>query len=114
MPHLTVTAARRLNLARALWFELPDTYAQLVSGELSERVAETVASETRHLDPESRRRVNAQLKAAGITRMGFKAAIGCARKAAYEADRHSYVQRGRTERQHRRVGVRPAPDTWRC
>ena len=28
-----VTAARRLNTARALWFELPDTYAQLATGE---------------------------------------------------------------------------------
>ena len=43
--------------------------------------------------------------------MGFKTATACVRKAAYEADRHGYVQRGRTERQHRRVGVRPAPDT---
>jgi Domain of unknown function (DUF222)/HNH endonuclease len=106
-----VAAARRLSTARALWFELPDTYAQLVSGELSERVAETVVSETRHLDPETRHRVDAQLKAAGIAQMGFKEAVGCTRKTAYEADRHSYVQRGRTERQHRRVGVRPAPDT---
>lgn len=43
--------------------------------------------------------------------MGFKAATACARKAAYEADRQGYVQRGRTERKHRRVGIRPAPDT---
>jgi hypothetical protein len=47
------TAARLLNTARALWFELPDTYTQLVAGELSERLAEAVVSETRHLDPES-------------------------------------------------------------
>ena len=51
-----VTAARRLNTARALWFELPDTYTQLAAGELSERVAETVVAETRHLDPETRAR----------------------------------------------------------
>jgi hypothetical protein len=31
------TAARRLNTARALWFELPGAYRQLVAGELSER-----------------------------------------------------------------------------
>ena len=43
-----------LEKLRALWFELPDTYAQLVFGELSERVAETVVSQTRHLDPETR------------------------------------------------------------
>lgn len=33
------TAARRLNTARTLWFELPDTYSQLLAGELHERVA---------------------------------------------------------------------------
>jgi Domain of unknown function (DUF222) len=105
------TAARRLNTARALWFELPDTYAQLTSGELSERVAEAVVSETRHLDREKRRHVDEKMKAAGIARMGFKAATACARKTAYQADPHGYVDRGRTERKHRRVGVRPAPDT---
>jgi Domain of unknown function (DUF222) len=106
-----VVAARRLNTARALCLELPDTYSQLAAGELSERVAETVVAETRHLDPETRRQVDAQLQGAGISRMGFKAAVGCVRKTAYEADRQGYVQRGRTERHHRRVGVRPAPDT---
>src|SRR5687768_10418870 len=45
-------AARRLNTARTLWFELPDTFSQLVAGELHERVAETVVTETRHLDPD--------------------------------------------------------------
>ena len=32
-----VIAARRLNTARALWFELPGTYSQLTTGQLSER-----------------------------------------------------------------------------
>jgi hypothetical protein len=54
-----VSAARRLNTARALWCELPDTYRQLRAGELSERVAETVVAETRHLDSEIRRQVDA-------------------------------------------------------
>ncbi len=106
-----VAAARRLNTARAWWFELPDTYSQLTAGELSERVAETIAAETRHLEPETRRQVDKQLIAAGLTKMGLKAATACVRKAAYEVDRQAYVQRGRTERKHRRVGVRPAPDT---
>jgi hypothetical protein len=106
-----VVAARRLNTARAWWFELPDTYTQLTAGELSERVAETVVTETRHLDPETRRQVDEQLLTAEITKLGFKAATACVRKTAYEADRQAYVQRGRTERKHRRVGMRPAPDT---
>ena len=76
-----------------MWFELPDTYSQLTAAELGERLAETVVAETRHLDPKTRRRVDAQLKAAGISRMGFKTATAYVGKAAYEADRHGYVQR---------------------
>ena len=34
-----------------------------------------------------------------------------AREDAYEADPRGYVQRGRTARSDRRVGLRPAPDT---
>lgn len=63
--------ARRLSTARAWWFELPDTYRQLTSGELSERIAEQVVTETRPLDPEARCHVDKQLAAATITQMGF-------------------------------------------
>ena len=105
------TAARRLNTARALWFELPGAYRQLVAGELSERIAEQFVSETRHLDPEIRGQVDQDVIAAGISRMGFKAATAVIRKTAYEADREGYVRRGRTERKHRRLGIRSAPDT---
>jgi hypothetical protein len=75
---------------------------------------DAVVSETRHLDAEKRRQVDEQLKATGISRMGFKAATACIRKTAYEADPEGYVQRGRTERKHRRIGIRPAPDTRPC
>lgn len=67
-----VAAARRLNTARALWFELPDTYTQLAAGELSERTAEMIVAETRHLEPETRRQVETQVIAAGINKLGFK------------------------------------------
>jgi hypothetical protein len=43
--------------------------------------------------------------------MGPRNAATCARKYAYEADPEGYVQRGRIERKHRRVTLRPAPDT---
>jgi uncharacterized protein DUF222 len=107
------TAARRLNTARALWFELPDTYSRLVAGQLHERIAETVVSETQHLNAEIRGHIDQKLNTAGMTRMGFKAAAACIRKAAYEADREGYVQRGRTERKHRRVGSGRHPTPWR-
>jgi Domain of unknown function (DUF222) len=106
-----LTAARRLGMARALWFELPETYRLLTAGEISEYVASVVVTETRHLDANTRRDVDAKISVAGIARMGPRSASACARKHAYEADREGYVQRGRTERKNRRVGLRPAPDT---
>ena len=38
-------AARRLGIARALWFDLPETYRLLSAGELSEYVASLVVAE---------------------------------------------------------------------
>jgi hypothetical protein len=104
-------AARRLGIARALWFELPDTYRVLVTGDISDYVASLVVAETRHLDPATKREVDAKISAAGLARMGPRNAAACARKQAYQADPHSYLQRSRTERRHRRVSMRPAPDT---
>lgn len=104
-------AARRLGVARALWFDLPETYRLLVGGEISEYVASLVVAETRHLGAGARRDVDVKVAAAGIERMGPRSAAACARKHAYEADPQGYVQRGRTERKNRRVTLRPAPDT---
>ena len=103
--------SRRLGIARTLWFDLPDTYAQLTRGRIHERVAEHVVTETRHLDSVQRRAVDAAVTAAGIEKMGVRAAAQCARTHAYKADPKGYMQRGRTERRHRRVSLRCAPDT---
>ena len=86
-------AARRLTTARAWWFELPETYRHLVSGELSERIADQVVSETRHLEGKTRRAVDQHVAAAGISRMGRKAATARVRTIGYEADRNGYLQR---------------------
>ncbi len=59
-------AARRLGVARGLWFDLPRTYRLLVAGEISEYVASIVVTETRHLDAQTRREVDAKITAAGI------------------------------------------------
>jgi hypothetical protein len=48
-------AARRLEMARALWFDLPQTYRLLSVGEISDYVASLVVTETRHLDASTRR-----------------------------------------------------------
>lgn len=90
-------AARRLGMARALWFDLPQTYQLLTTGEISDYVGSLVVTETRHLDAATRRDVDARITAAAIAQMGPRRAAACARRHAYEA--------------HRRVSLRPAPDT---
>jgi hypothetical protein len=105
------TASRRLTTARALWFDLPATYAKLTAGDVSEQVAEIVVAETRHLPTATRAIVDAQIVAAGIGGLGVRAAAACARRFAYQADPEAYLARGRTERERRRVGLRAAPDT---
>lgn len=103
--------SRRLGVARALHAELPATAALLREGGISEYVAGLVVTETRHLSADLRREVDARIAAAGIAGLSPRRAAAIARKYAYEASPREYVQRGRTERRHRRVSLRPAPDT---
>jgi hypothetical protein len=44
-----VEGSRRLGVARALWFDLPQTFRLMTRGRISEQVASLVVSETRHL-----------------------------------------------------------------
>ena len=113
-------AARRLSAARAWWFDLPHTYGALAAGRLDERVATAVVAETRHLDPTRRREVDRHLHdhaarpdggGVDLTTLGVRQALAAAAKAAYQADPHAYVARGRVERDDRHVSLRPAPDT---
>ena len=94
-----------------MWFDLPATFRLLRCGRVCEYVASLVVSETRHLPAAIRRQVDAEVVAAGVAGMGPRRAAACARGHAYRADPHGFVERGRTERKHRRVGLRPAPDT---
>lgn len=115
--------SRRLGIARVLYAgsptELPATAALLRAGRVSAYVAGIVVSETRHLDAEARRAVDRQLAGGSGDGPAESELAGCAprraamlaRKYAYAADPEGYVQRGRTARTDRRVGLRPAPDT---
>ena len=109
--------SRRLGVARALYAgsrpELPATAALLRDGRISAYVAGLVVTETRHLDPELRRTVDAQLAGQGgeLPDSAPRKAALLARKHAYAADPKGYVERGRTARTDRRVTLRPAPDT---
>ena len=101
--------SRRLGIARALYAELPATAGLLREGRISFYVAGLVVFETRHLDPERRRGVDAQL-AGELGGCAPRQAAALARKLAYAADPEGFVARGRTA-SDRRVGLRPAPDT---
>jgi hypothetical protein len=103
--------ARRLTLARDLITELPATFDLLTRGEISEYVAQLVATETSHLDTDTRRGVDQQLAAAGLEGLAPKAAAGLARRLASAADPAGAVKRARNARADRRVSLRPAPDT---
>ena len=105
-------ASRRLTIARTLAADLPSTRALLASGQLSERLAETVVEQTSHLDAEQRRLVDKELAEAGLEKLGFGRAEAEVKRIAYRADKAGYTtKRGRKARKDRRVSLRPAPDT---
>jgi hypothetical protein len=101
--------ARKLGLARDLKLELPGTFALLAAGEISEYVAQLVATETSHLDGDTRRVVDRQVVDAGVDQLAPKAAAGLARRLAYAADPAGAVRRARKARADRRVSLRTAP-----
>ena len=103
--------SRRLNTARVLHLDMPEVRGLLAHGRISEDTAGRVVSETRHLTPELRRTVDAQVVAAGIDQLSPARAAATAKDLAYRADKAGYIARGRTARKDRRIGLRPAPDT---
>ena len=103
--------ARRLTIARDLWHELPGCFGLLAAGEISEQVASLLVGETSHLDPDTRRGVDAQLVAARVDQFAPQKAAGLARRLAHAADPEGSLKRARTARQDRRVSLRPLPDT---
>ena len=108
--HLPSDGGAAAHTARALWFELPDTYAQLATGRLSERIAETVVAETRHLDPDTRRQVDTQLHAAGITEWGSKQRPPVPASSPTRQIGRAICS-GAAPNATPPVGLRPAPDT---
>jgi len=103
--------SHRLSLARALWFDLPETYAALRAGQISEWVATLVSRETSHLDAKTRRGVDTELAGHDLPSLSPRRAAATARGLAYRADPQAAVERARIEEKQRRVTVRPAPDT---
>ncbi len=103
--------SRRLSRARAWIIDLPETLVALTRGDLNEWAAQLIVQETSHLDSATRRTVDAQLHAEGLTGQAPREIGMRARRLAYRADPAAAVARGRKARSDRRVTVRPAPDT---
>ena len=101
---------RMLTTARALLADLPHTLAALARGETSEHRAGIIAKETSVLEPEDRRRVDAEL-ADRLPELGDRRVEAETRAWVYRLDPHATVRRAAKARADRRVTIRPAPDT---
>lgn len=101
---------RLMGLAEALVRELPHTMAELSAGRISEWRATLVCRETAHLAVEHRREVDRRL-AARLATLSDRQLAATARRAGYELDPHSIVNRVARAVADRRVTIRPAPDT---
>ncbi|HEU4543668.1 MAG TPA: DUF222 domain-containing protein [Jiangellaceae bacterium] len=104
------SAARQVAQANALMGQLPETFALLRRGEISEHVATIVTIETSHLAAEDRRLVDKQL-AGQLPRLSPRRAEAATRRLAIEVDPAGAVARASQARADRRVSIRPAPDT---
>jgi hypothetical protein len=103
-------AARYLGWATILVTELPETYLQLMRGEVSEWRAVIVARETIWLSREQRAQVDAEL-APRLPKLSDRAVEAEARRIAYRLDPRGFVDRRAAAENERRVWLRPAPDT---
>ncbi|MDT4925125.1 MAG: hypothetical protein QOG01_2838 [Pseudonocardiales bacterium] len=103
-------ARRYVGWANILTSELPNTFAALQGGRVSEWRAMIVARETAWLSRADRVTVDAQL-AGRLETLGDRRVEAEAKKLAYRLDPHGYVDRIRGAERDRHVGLRPAPDT---
>lgn len=102
--------SRHLGLARALVDELPCALAHLSAGTVSEWGATVLAKETAVLDPDDRRRVDAEL-ADRLASMTPRQIERAARAMAVAIDSRAMARRRARATADRRVSIRPQPDT---
>ncbi|MEH3155801.1 MAG: HNH endonuclease [Gordonia paraffinivorans] len=102
---------RYLGFARAMG-EMPNTFARLREGSLSEWRATILVRETGYLQVEDRRVIDQALCAdqATLDGVGDRALEALAKKIAYERDPHAVVDRNASAPKDRRVTMRPKPD----
>jgi hypothetical protein len=102
-------AARYVGWARILTAELPETFAALQAGRVSEWRAMLVARETAWLSREHRAVVDAEL-APQLEQLGDRRVEAEAKKLGYRLDPVGYLDRIRGAESDRHVGLRPAPE----
>jgi Domain of unknown function (DUF222)/HNH endonuclease len=102
-------ARRYVGWAQILTTELPETYAALWDGRISEWRAQIVARETGWLSAEHRAAVDQEL-GPRLESLGDRQIEAEAKKSAYRLDPHGYLARQANAEKDRRVSLRPAPD----
>ncbi|GAA1908639.1 HNH endonuclease signature motif containing protein [Williamsia serinedens] len=103
--------SRHLGFARAMG-EMPNTFARLREGSLSEWRATILVRETGYLQVEDRRVVDQALCAdpATLDGVGDRALEALAKRIAYARDPQAVVDRNASAPKDRRVTMRPKPD----
>lgn len=99
-----------VGLAWILGREMPHTMALFAAGEISEYRALLMVRETACLSRLDRGRVDAAL-AGELPGLSDREIVARAKRAAYQLDPHSVVERAARAEADRRVTIRPAPDT---
>ena len=102
-------ARRFLGWAAILVTELPQTFAALQSGWITEWRAQTVARETAWLSLEHRRAVDEEVGPL-LEGWGDRRVEAEVKKRAYRLDPHGFLSRLSAAERDRRVTLRPAPD----
>ena len=105
--------SHHVRLALRLLRVMPETFAALERGDLSEWRASIVARETEGLDEGQRRQVDAEVGRLGdeLGLLGDRELARRVRAAAYRVEPASVLARSAQAQADRRVTIRPAPDT---
>lgn len=102
-------ARKHVGWSTILTTELPETFAALRAGRITEWRAMIVARETIWLSKADRATADAQL-AGSLESCGDRRVEAAVKAIAYRLDPHGFVARSRAAENDRRVTLRPAPD----
>jgi hypothetical protein len=102
-------ATRYVGQVQIVTTELPQTFARLEAGEVSEWRVLKVAEHTAWLSREHRLAVDAEI-APQLQRLGTRAIVNRTRAIGYRLDPRGYMDRLRQAESERRVSVRPTLD----